>query len=55
MKEQFVSYIRNLQDQICHALEEADGSARFREDHWERPGGGGPRAPGGSAPPGRRG
>jgi len=43
MKEQFVSYIRNLQDQICHALEEADGSARFREDHWERPGGGGGR------------
>ena len=43
MKEQFVSYIRTLQDQICNALEEADGSARFREDHWERPGGGGGR------------
>ena len=43
MKEQFVSYIRNLQDQICHALEEADGSARFQEDHWKRPGGGGGR------------
>jgi coproporphyrinogen III oxidase len=43
MKEQFVSYIRNLQDQICNALEEADGSARFQEDHWKRPGGGGGR------------
>jgi coproporphyrinogen III oxidase len=30
-----------LQDEICAALERADGSARFSTDPWERPGGGG--------------
>ena len=34
---------RNLQDRICAAVEAADGEARFAEDHWERPGGGGGR------------
>lgn len=43
MKEQFVSYIRTLQDQICSALEAEDGMARFHEDLWKRPGGGGGR------------
>ena len=33
----------NLQDQICRALELEDGGARFREDLWERPEGGGGR------------
>ncbi len=34
---------RRLQDDICRALEEADGGGSFREDLWERPGGGGGR------------
>ncbi|PKY11404.1 coproporphyrinogen III oxidase [Acidithiobacillus marinus] len=37
------AFLLNLQDRICAALENADGQARFREDHWERPGGGGGR------------
>ncbi len=39
----------DLQDRICQALEEADAdgqqpAVRFREDTWERPGGGGGRS-----------
>lgn len=34
---------RTLQDDICAALEEADGKAQFEQDLWERPGGGGGR------------
>jgi coproporphyrinogen III oxidase len=30
-----------LQDEVCAALEAADGRARFAADRWERPGGGG--------------
>jgi len=37
------TYLLDLQDRICAALEAEDGSARFREDAWERPGGGGGR------------
>ena len=36
--------VEALQDTICAALEAADGAARFREDRWERPGGGGGRS-----------
>jgi coproporphyrinogen III oxidase len=36
-------YFLGLQERICAALEEVDGGARFREDCWERPGGGGGR------------
>ncbi len=36
-------YLLDLQDRICAAFETEDGSARFREDAWERPGGGGGR------------
>ncbi len=43
MKEQFVTYIRNLQNIITSALEEIDGKAKFIEDHWKRPEGGGGR------------
>ncbi len=43
MKEKFVSYILNLQDQITSKLEEIDGKAKFQEDHWDRPEGGGGR------------
>lgn len=41
MKEQFLTYIKNLQNAITFALEQIDGSAKFREDVWERSGGGG--------------
>lgn len=43
MKDKFYTYIQNLQDQICKALEDADGNAKFREDLWERLEGGGGR------------
>ncbi|HLV60343.1 MAG TPA: oxygen-dependent coproporphyrinogen oxidase [Fredinandcohnia sp.] len=35
------AWFRDLQDRICAALEEIDGAARFREDRWQREGGGG--------------
>ena len=43
MKDKFYKYILNLQDQITSKLEEVDGVAKFREDIWERPEGGGGR------------
>ena len=43
MKNKFYSYIQNLQNQITSKLEEVDGAAKFREDIWERPEGGGGR------------
>src|SRR5215813_14069367 len=36
-------FFRELQDRICGALEGIDGKAVFREDYWERAGGGGGR------------
>nr|WP_041448217.1 oxygen-dependent coproporphyrinogen oxidase [Anaeromyxobacter sp. Fw109-5] len=36
-----VAFARAAQDALCAELERADGAARFREDAWERPGGGG--------------
>jgi len=41
LRERVAAWVRELQDRICAALEELDGSARFREDRWEREGGGG--------------
>ena len=38
------AYLLALQDRICTALEQEDGSARFLEDRWERPQGGGGRS-----------
>src|SRR4051794_31494330 len=38
-----VTFFRGLQDRICAGLERVDGAGRFREDTWERPGGGGGR------------
>jgi coproporphyrinogen III oxidase len=38
------AHFQELQDQICAALETLDGGARFREDAWQRPGGGGGRS-----------
>ena len=43
MREQFVSYIKNLQDQITSKLEAIDGKATFKEDLWKRAEGGGGR------------
>lgn len=43
MKDKFYAYIQNLQDQICAGLETVDGTAKFREDLWKRPEGGGGR------------
>ncbi len=43
MKEEFVKYIKNLQNEITSALEETDGSAKFKEDNWTREEGGGGR------------
>ncbi len=43
MKDQFVQYIRDLQDRITSTLEEVDGKAKFKEDLWKRPEGGGGR------------
>jgi coproporphyrinogen III oxidase len=37
------TYLLDLQDRICAALLETNGEAGFREDAWERPGGGGGR------------
>jgi coproporphyrinogen III oxidase len=37
------SYLLDLQERICTALEEEDGEGRFREDAWQRSGGGGGR------------
>ena len=42
MHARAVDYFRSLQDRICAGLERADGGS-FREDTWERPGGGGGR------------
>ena len=43
MKDRFYSYIQQLQDTITSGLEEIDGTAKFREDLWERQEGGGGR------------
>ena len=44
MHDQAVEFFKGLQDRICAGLEAADGGARFREDSWQRPGGGGGRS-----------
>lgn len=41
VKAQWTEFIHGLQNDICAALEACDGQARFKEDAWERPGGGG--------------
>ncbi|GAB4410387.1 MAG: oxygen-dependent coproporphyrinogen oxidase [Microscillaceae bacterium] len=40
-RNEIAAYFQDLQNRICQALEEADGPGRFREDRWQRPGGGG--------------
>lgn len=41
VKDQFIGFIHQLQNDICLALEQADGKAKFVEDEWQRPEGGG--------------
>ena len=41
--ETVIEFLKQLQDQICRALEQADGSAKFVEDNWQRAEGGGGR------------
>jgi coproporphyrinogen III oxidase len=41
--EQVKEFLLTLQDTICAGIEAADGKARFREDAWDREGGGGGR------------
>ncbi|WP_019593472.1 oxygen-dependent coproporphyrinogen oxidase [Thioalkalivibrio sp. ALM2T] len=41
--ERVIDYLQSLQDRICQGLEGLDGRARFKEDAWERPAGGGGR------------
>jgi coproporphyrinogen III oxidase len=41
VKETWIKYIHDLQDRICRALEEADGSTVFNEEKWQRAEGGG--------------
>src|SRR6516164_1052312 len=43
MRTRAADYFRSLQDGICSALEQAEGTGRFREDLWQREGGGGGR------------
>lgn len=43
LREEIAERFRELQDKICGSLEKLDGQAVFREDIWERPGGGGGR------------
>jgi coproporphyrinogen III oxidase len=42
-KHMVANWFTTLQDQICTALEKTDGTGKFREDKWERAGGGGGR------------
>ena len=39
-----VEFLRGFQDRVCAGLETADETGKFREDAWERPGGGGGRS-----------
>ena len=43
IKDQFYTYILKLQDTITSSLEAIDGKAKFQEDIWKRPEGGGGR------------
>ena len=42
-KDIIKSAFQDLQDDICSGLEMLDGVGKFKEDKWERPGGGGGR------------
>ncbi|WP_431295161.1 coproporphyrinogen III oxidase [Pedobacter sp. P26] len=42
-KEEVAVRYKQIQDEICHGLEIADGKGKFEEELWERSGGGGGR------------
>jgi coproporphyrinogen III oxidase len=44
LDDRVAQYFMELQDRITAAFESADGGARFKEDSWQRPGGGGGRS-----------
>jgi coproporphyrinogen III oxidase len=44
MHDRAAEFFRGVQDRVCGGLEAADGRGRFREDAWDRPGGGGGRS-----------
>lgn len=41
VRARFEKMIREAQDTVCAAIEEADKGGKFKEDVWSRPGGGG--------------
>lgn len=41
--ETVIEFLQGLQDNICNALEQEDGTGKFVEDKWQRPEGGGGR------------
>jgi len=43
LKQRTQEFFSTLQDKICSGVEAADGQMRFREDLWQREGGGGGR------------
>ena len=43
LRERATDFFAALQDDLCAALEQLDGAGRFREDPWQREGGGGGR------------
>lgn len=42
--DQVKAYLLDLQDRTCECLEQEDGQARFTQDEWDRPEGGGGRS-----------
>ena len=44
LRDRASAYFHDLQDRIVAALEQLDGQGRFREDSWQREGGGGGRS-----------
>jgi coproporphyrinogen III oxidase len=44
MHARAVEFFRSLQDRIVSGIERVDGSGKFREDSWQRSGGGGGRS-----------
>ena len=43
-KENISEWLKSLQNEICQSLEQADGSATFKEENWTREEGGGGRS-----------
>lgn len=41
IKDEWIAFVEQLQNDICASLEAADGKAKFVEDAWNRPEGGG--------------